>query len=1051
MATQESRKRRTRKKTNMLRVTWITIKWMLLFIVVFAFLCGGIACGYVTSLLKDEPVRSAQTILHQMKSTNITGFVYFNDGTEVGQLGSSDHQPTTLNEIPDIIKTALLSIENHNFYNDYGISIRGTMRAALQKLMHNSVQTGGSTITQQLVKNVFLTDDGSLQYKAKQIFLALHVERIMSKDQILLAYLNKVAFGDGNKGHYLYGVQSAAKGIFGIQNLNDLKGKTPRNIAISAYLVGLPQNPNTYSAFDGKGNFDPGGFKKAVARQRLVLLRMHELHNITDSQYQAALKYDIRNALAKPEQSAYEKYPYLMLYAEQQAAQELLKNQHPKLHPGDNGYDSTLKQIRNELETGGYKIYTTVDKSIYDSMQKIAQNPKNFSPTDKVKGDEQVGAVMLQNDTGAVLGMIPGRGYGKNQFNYAVQAYRSPGSTMKPIAAYGPAMQEGKLQPASIINDSPVILPDGRQKYFIPKNWDDYYHGLMTAREALDESYNIPAIKVFLNDVGIKNSWDNYAKKMGITSLTPQDYHSRTGVIGGLTKGVNVLQMTSAYSTFANQGVHTDAYIIAKMVNNNENVIYQHESKKTQVFSLQTSYLMTSMMKTVISKGTAWSLTKWGSFPFKDYGKIDIAGKTGSTNGNTDLWFEGYTPDVTLGVWAGYNSSKYDLTNGIRALSIWSKVMNQAVDVGSQYFKHKTFTKPDNIVSETVSGATGQLPSDLEKQTKTLQTFDTKHQKYKTYHLLNTDIFNQMYIPTQTDNALVKMNVIKYNGMYYIPQPNTPKDMQENKLLIQVKQPFDALQPQLEKALKVIPADERMSMNRYRPTDEDIIAPSSVDPRKDDGVAPDAPTNVKLTKKDKQNLITFTPSTNTDVIGYRLYQSSYNGPFNEVGVVMSGDPSQFKIDAKTNSNSMYYITAVDVGGHESNPSGFIFASGSSPSGILDLPGANGGGTNANAPDAPNNVSITTNGIGIVISWDPDPADQHVTKYSVYYSPTENGVYRKLHGGSTDKTNITVYAANYDGYYKVTAFNGTESAPSAAIPYNTNGTTDTSPKASSNNG
>ncbi len=221
-----------------------------------------------------------------------------------------------------------------------------------------------------------------------------------------------------------------------------------------------------------------------------------------------------------------------------------------------------------------------------------------------MKGIEQVGAVMIDNKTGAILSMLEGRDFFKEQLNHATQAYRQPGSTMKPIAAFLPALEKGAIQPASVIDDVPIILKDGTKVgYHIPENWDDGYHGLITARTALNQSYNIPAIKLFTETVGIKEAWA-FASKLGIRSITPDDYVAQTGVIGGLKYGVSVKELTNAYATIGNEGVFNEAFMIRKITDSNNQIIYEHESKPTTVFSQETAYLMTDMMRTVITSGT---------------------------------------------------------------------------------------------------------------------------------------------------------------------------------------------------------------------------------------------------------------------------------------------------------------------------------------------------------------------------------------------------------------------------------------------------------------
>ncbi|WP_231571123.1 transglycosylase domain-containing protein [Gordoniibacillus kamchatkensis] len=755
-----------------------TVKWLFIFLILGGIVGGGAAFGYVTALVKDDPVRSRDSMMEMIQDNSVTGFVHFADDSVIGQLRTDeDRRLAKLGDIPQVLLDAVLAIEDNDFYTHNGIDLKATMRAVVQKLLHEDVQTGGSTITQQLARRVFLTlgrEDGR---KAKEIFLAMRMERLMSKQEILLAYLNKIPYGNGSTGYNLYGIKAAAKGLFDIDDLSKL------NVAQAAYLAGLPQQPSNYTAFNSKGEFDQAGFNRAVTRQRLVLKRMLEEGKITDAQYQEALAFDLKGSLAKPKQKAYNTYPYLMIEAERQATDILLQQQKPGLDPQKQpaAYKEAYNAMHDQLLHGGYHVYTTIDKTIYDAMRDIAENPKNFVPDDPKdpKKTEQVGAIMLDSRTSAILGMIEGRDFSKEQLNHATQALRQPGSTMKPIAAYLPAIEKGAIQPASVIDDVPIILKDGTKAsggYHIPANWDSDYHGLITARTALNQSYNIPAIKLYLDVVGINQAWD-FAKKLGITSIQKEDYQAQTGVIGGLKYGTSVKELTNAYAAIANKGVFNEAYMIRKITDPNGKIVYEHKQQPSTVFSEQTAYLMTDMMRTVITEGTATDLKS----KFAYYGKIPIVGKTGSTQDDTDAWFEGFTPDITLGVWVGYDQPVNKLTkaNGStsHAKNVWALAMNAAVEKRNDLFKTKSFEKPDGIVTATVSNLSGKLPSEL--TTKTGHTV--------------TDIFNKDFVPTEQDDVMVNAKIIPYNGRNYLAQPATPDDMTQDRTVIKRAKPINQL------------------------------------------------------------------------------------------------------------------------------------------------------------------------------------------------------------------------------------------------------------------
>lgn len=1009
-----------------------SLKWTFIIGVIAAFFGGGIAAGYVTSLVKDDPVRDLQLITKKMEENNTTGFVYFNDDTLVGQLRTDeDRRLAKSDEVTQRLKDAFISIEDNNFEHHLGIDFKGLFRAVKEKLLHEERQTGGSTITQQLARRVFLSLDQTDARKAKEIFLSLRLERMMSKDEILLAYLNKIPFGNGSTGYNLYGIKAAAKGIFDKDQLSDL------NIAQCAYLAGLPKAPSDYTAYTSRGKFNPAGFKLAKERQEFVLLRMLEENAISKQEYDEAIAFDLEGSLAEPQEKAYTIYPYLMLEAEQKAADILLLLQNPKwteedLHKAENA--ELIKDAREQMNRSGYKIYTTIDQTLYDMMQEIAHNKDNFTPDDPEKGIEQIGAIMIDNKTGAILSMMEGRDFYKEQLNHATQMLRQPGSTMKPIAAFIPALESGKIQPGTAIDDSPTILQDGVKGFHIPENWDNKFHGFITARRALNQSYNVPAIKIFNDMVGIDNAWE-FARKLGITSISENDHHHRTGVIGGLDYGVSVEELTNAYAAMGNQGVFNNAYMIRKIVDEEGNVVYEHQPQPAQVFSEETAYLINDMMRTVITSGTATDIMR----KFKYYGKIPVVGKTGSTQNDFDAWFEGLTPDITVGVWAGYDQPS-TLTIGkgtLRAKNIWSLIMNGAVEKKPELFPTKKFEKPKNIVTMTVSDVSGKLPSKL--------ALNSKH--------VVTDIFNKKFIPTEEDNMLAQMETIPFNKINYIPHPGTPSDFIQEKIVIKRTPSMQQVIEQIKQAFAKNPSSvptkrggARKTPNDYLPADAHLDAPSETDPRVEDGKAPSAPANVALTRKDTLITITFKPSPEADVIGYRLYRSLNGFDFKKVpgAIAYTGEDLKFTNFISLQNTYGYYVAAVDVSGNESAPSQLVFTNGSQANSILppmgnvpSLEGNEQADQNSHAPATPTGLTISAQDgeAGVTLTWNANATGQ-TTGYNIYYSSTAAGPYNKI--GTTKNTKFEYISIPANGWYQITAVNAVgESTPSAAVEFREN--------------
>lgn len=994
------------------------IKWIIIIAILAGLGAGSAVAGYVTALVQDEEVRSRETIIQAMSTNTETGYVYFRDGTVIGQLRTeADRLPVEYEEIPQIVEDAVLATEDEDFYKHIGIDIPSLMRAVKQRVLNEDVQTGGSTITQQVARRVFLSLDRTEERKFKEILLAMRIERFMTKKEILTAYLNKVPFGNGASGYNLYGIKAAAKGIFNLE-LDEL------NIAQAAYLAGLPQRPSAYSAFKSSGEFDPEGFAAAKERQELVLYHMRRTGKITEEQYQEALAFDIKSSLAEPQPKAYSTYPFLMLEAERQAAEVLLRLKHPDLNIeelSDAEYDQLLESAHEELLNGGYHVYTTIDKNVYDAMHRIASNPELFTKDSETKGVEQVGGILIDNDTGAIIGMIEGRDFFIEQLNHAMHMKRQPGSAMKPIPAFLPALESGAIQPASVIDDVPILLPHGTNGVHIPKNHDRRYHGLVTARQALNQSWNIPAIRLFTEVVGIENGW-NFAKQLGITTITESDYHAQTGVIGGLEYGVTVEELTNAFSSIPNQGEFVDAYFIEKITDSNGNVIYQHEVEPKRVFSEQTAYLMTDMLRTAVVNGTGYRV--YQRFKYKD--RVPIAGKTGTTSDSYDLWFVGYTPDVTLGIWIGYDQPAR-LENPNRAKFIWADVMNELVETTPEWFVTEEFPKPEGIVSKTVSRVSGLLPSELVIQEK----------------LTVTDIFNRKYIPTKEDDVLQKASVVLVDGKAYLPQASTPPDMVKEMLVVRREEPIADLMKRIEEALDKVDSSSRLPLERYKPTDGFGDAPTEIDPRIENGKDPAPPPRVRLSKEGNKVTISFAPTSNQDVAGYRVYRSVDGGPFQHRPnlTVLTGE--KYLITDTINEDRVYsyYIVAVDIGGRVSKPSEIV-STGQPPQMTSPEPGStdsqNGGDAadqagEAEALTAPQQLTVQNRGLGVLLEWQLNPESQGVTKYNIYYSPEESGTYTLIGSSSSNRFEyITITAA---GWYRVTAVrNHQESPPSAAVQF-----------------
>ncbi|WP_019122043.1 PBP1A family penicillin-binding protein [Brevibacillus massiliensis] len=985
---------------------------------------GGVVAGYVASLVKDEPVLSREEIQQKIFNVYQTGFAYYNDGTLIGQLraGGEDRRVVKKSEVSPYLINAIIATEDKYFYEHHGIVFQSTLRAAYQEFTHQPVVTGGSTLTQQLIKNTILSQEVSHKRKATEIFYALRIEQMFSKDQILEAYINEIYFGKGANGSNIYGVQAAAKGIFN----KDVKDLT---LAEASYLAGIPQNPIGYSPFSSEG------YANGKKRQKTVLDRMLENGYITQAQYDQALNTDLKANLAKPEAQAYSKHPFLMMEIEERAAKALVDTKlaqegRDKSSVGSNEYRQMTEDKRREMLRNGYHVYTTIDKDVNDIMEQIASDPKNFGKnisytvrrsngkTEKIENAlEEVGSMLIQNKTGRILGMMGGRDFQVEQTNHAT-APRQPGSAMKPLAAYAPAFELGYLQPGSPIDDSPLLLSDGTKGSHLPMNWDNKFRGVISAREALRQSWNVPAIKTYLQ-VGIPTALE-YVKKMGVTTLADSDNYAATGAIGGLAYGLTAEEITNAYATFANGGTFIDAYMIERIEDSQGRVVYQHTPQPVPVFSPQTAYLITDMMRTVVNSGTGASVRNFVPR------SVDVAGKTGTTNSSYDLWFVGYTPELSMGVWTGYDDP-YMLPSSAsrRPMEIWGKVMKQVLekkpDLASPTDK---FERPSGIVSLTVDSKSGLLPSELSKESGDLIT----------------DLFNRQFVPTKVDDSHQKVKVVQFDNKRYLAKEGTPDDFVSEGVFF--KSP-DKAAANLDEVLAKNP-------KAARPADWERRLPEKEDPRTGDGSVPSAPSGLTVAAGDKQLTLNWKSAGEADLLGYRIYRADASGVFTKLATVKDPKVTTYQDASGGGGPFGYYVTSVDVEGNESAPSAVASASAGtweipvSPPGevppqpgqevpdipdITDLPPGEPEPSNpagpARAPETPKQIAISKANGGFQLSWKANPASDHVVAYNIYYATDPAAGFQLL-----DTVSSTTYlhkSANA-GVYRITAINSYGESP-----------------------
>lgn len=542
--------------------------------------------------------------------------------------------------ISPYIKQSTLSIEDKDFYSHGGIKIRSIIRSILVNITSLSLSQGGSTITQQVVKNTLLTNDKSPVRKLKELILSVKLEKIMTKDQIFNLYLNEIPYGGAN-----YGVEEASQSYFGI-SASDL------DIAQAAYLAAMPQAPSHYSPY--------GKYKKELdSRKNLVLKEMMNDGYITAVQY-ASSTAEIVTFLPKEEKGI--KAPHFVMYIR----------------------DYLIKKYGEDvLQNGGLRVITTLD---YDMEQKAEAVAKQYATSNEQNFNGSNDAFIAINpETGQILTMVGSRDFFDTkidgQFNVAM-AHRQPGSAFKPFV-YSEAFIKG-YTPDTVLFDVPTQFQTtcavdnftSDTGCYSPGNYDNNFRGPMTLRNALAQSINVPSVKVMYL-AGIQDSI-NLAESMGITSLGDPNQYGLTLVLGG--GEVSLLDMTSAYGVFANDGVRTPYTAILEIDDNNGNVLEQYSPKSNQVLDPEIARKITDILSDNVARTPLYGANSGLYFPGRD-----VAAKTGTTNDYRDAWVIGYTPNLVVGTWAGNNDNTpmAHKVSGLIVVPMWRAFMNQILTASS--------------------------------------------------------------------------------------------------------------------------------------------------------------------------------------------------------------------------------------------------------------------------------------------------------------------------------------------------------------------------------
>lgn len=618
---------------------------ILLIFILSALLFGCIFAYYVKSTitpninisLDDFSVKQSSSILYEASPDNWQQLIELS--------GSEKRIWVDYNDIPQYMEQAVISIEDKRFYTHKGVDWYRSVGAFFNMFLGMRNDFGGSTITQQLIKNLTKQDDVTVQRKLLEIFQALELEKKYDKQDIMQWYLNVVYYGEGS-----YGVQAAAQTYFGkdIQNLD---------LAECAAIAGITNLPTYYDPFYSLAN--------NKERQEIILHEMYKQGYITKEECDAAIAEELQFVRGEEYTYTQETYTYYEETVIADVIHDLMEEK------GIN--EIAAKQL---VYNGGYQIYCCMKPDIQQKVDSIYQNldalPQSYSnPTGQ---QLQSGIVVMDPHTGEVVALEGGTGSKTINFglNRAVDTKRPAGSSFKPVAIYGPATEYGIITPSTLVLDEPDQTLKGTS--WFPANSGNSYYGVVTIAEALKRSLNTVSAQI-LDKLTPRASYDFLTQKLGFTSLIQADCDYAPLSLGQLTNGVTVREMAQAFSAFDNEGVFTYARTYTKVTDSNGNIVLDNTPNTIQAFSANTAHIMSYMLKGAVDGGTG-SEARLGNMP--------VAGKTGTTTDSRDRWFVGYTPYYCAAVWTGYDTPAVMNFSGNPASQIWHSVM-ASISEGQEY------------------------------------------------------------------------------------------------------------------------------------------------------------------------------------------------------------------------------------------------------------------------------------------------------------------------------------------------------------------------------
>lgn len=743
------------KKSKPKKPKWKkVVKVILITILVLFFSCAAIGTGVIYGIAQTSPKLNLDAFLEVEETSTI----YDSKSNLIDEFITPERRITvTSEEVPKILKDAFVSIEDERFYTHPGIDIKRLGGAVLEDIkivlgLSKGNLQGASTITQQLVKYRYFLEDSlenrtSIKRKVQEMDLALKVEKELSKEQILNSYMNIIFLGGTS-----HGVEAASQMYFN-KSVGDL------TIKQAAFIAGAAQNPTVshYNAYENYKNGTPFD----SPRTKAVLAKMLELQKISKVEYDTAMNEPLTFTFSKKSINMMN-YEYFSRPVINEVVNDMV-----------NVYKISKSEALEKLMYGGYKVYTTMDTELQNKVQAVVDdangeiiNPNNFPKA-------QASAVIMNYKTGEVKCIIGGRGTPQpNSYNRAASEnfLRSPGSSLKPLTVYAPAINEKILTAGSMVEDSPIPSDIG-SKYgnppYDPKNSPPTYDGYMTVRDSIRSSKNTAATKI-VDKVSLATSV-SYGEKFKV-QLDEEDKASMAAIAlgqldGGSLGGTNPLTLAAAYGTFGNNGVYTNPKLYTKVLDRHDKVILENKLETETILTPQASYIVYDLLKEPII----------GTGPSANFGNMEIRGKTGTSSFSNDVTFAGLTPYYSAAVWIG-NDDYSSLTNeaaGIYMNSdipalLWGRIMG----IAHENLQYAEVPRPNGIVNLDVSRDSGTLPTEL---------------SYKDPR--GNRVYTEMFIagtePSSLDNIHVEAKVVKgADGKYYLPSDKTPKDKIETRVFI---------------------------------------------------------------------------------------------------------------------------------------------------------------------------------------------------------------------------------------------------------------------------